>query len=107
MASWPPWSWRTWCGRWAASTRSSWWRWPNPSTARALALGIANRIAPAAGVLDAALAMAGRLAGWEPAAMGLTKRAFHRAADLGLAEALGVGRDANVIMRGFRQGTPR
>lgn len=75
--------------------------------ARALALGIANRIAPADGVLDAALTMAGRLAGWEPAAMGLTKRAFHRAADLGLAEALGVGRDANVIMRGFRQGTAR
>ncbi|KAG0934362.1 hypothetical protein G6F31_016122 [Rhizopus arrhizus] len=75
--------------------------------ARALQLGIANRVVPAADVLDAALAMAGRLAGWEPAAMGLTKRAFHRAADLGLAEALGVGRDANVIMRGFRQGAAR
>ena len=36
--------------------------------ARALQLGIANRVAPAADVLGAALAMAGRLAGWEPAA---------------------------------------
>ncbi|KRC84519.1 2,3-dehydroadipyl-CoA hydratase [compost metagenome] len=75
--------------------------------ARALELGIANRTLPAGQVLDAAMSMATRLAGWEPAAMGLTKRAFHRAADLGLAEALGVGRDANVIMRGFRQGAAR
>ena len=45
--------------------------------ARALQLGIANRVAPAADVLGAALAMAGRLAGWEPAAMGLTLSLIH------------------------------
>lgn len=74
---------------------------------RAVALGLANRAVPAADVMPQALAFAERLAGWEAAAMGLTKRAFHRCADLGLEDALGVGRDANVIMRGFRQGASR
>lgn len=72
--------------------------------ARALALGLANRVVPAGQVLDAALALAQRMAGWEPAAMKLTKRSFHRVADLALEEALAVGRDANTIMRSFGQG---
>lgn len=72
--------------------------------ARALALGLANRVAPAGQVLDAALELARRMAGWEPAAMKLTKRSFHRVADLALAEALAVGRDANTIMRSFGAG---
>ncbi len=71
--------------------------------ARALELGLANRVVSAEAVFDEALAMAQRMAGWSPAAMTLTKRAFHRTADLALEEALGVGRDANVIMRNFRQ----
>jgi len=70
--------------------------------ARALALGIANRVVSSAQVLEEAIAMATRLASWSPVAMGLTKRSFHRAADLALVDALGVGRDANVIMRSFR-----
>ena len=32
-----------------------------------------------------------------------TKRTFHRVADLSLAQALDVGRDANVMMRGFKK----
>lgn len=72
--------------------------------ARALALGLANRVVPADQVLQAALALAQRMAGWDPAAMKLTKRSFHRVADLALQEALAVGRDANTIMRGFGQG---
>ncbi|MBO1112317.1 enoyl-CoA hydratase/isomerase family protein [Bordetella petrii] len=72
--------------------------------ARALALGLANRVAPAGQVLDTALELARRMAGWEPAAMKLTKRSFHRSADLALAEALAVGRDANAIMRSFGGG---
>ncbi|MNV81119.1 2,3-dehydroadipyl-CoA hydratase [compost metagenome] len=71
--------------------------------ARAQALGIANRVAPDGEVLDVALQIAERLAGWSPIAMATTKRTFHRAADLSLAQALDVGRDANVMMRGFRK----
>lgn len=74
--------------------------------ARALALGIANRVAADGEVLDIALQMAERLAGWSPIAMATTKRTFHRASDLSLAQALDVGRDANVMMRGFRK-TPK
>ncbi|OZI17861.1 enoyl-CoA hydratase [Bordetella genomosp. 7] len=72
--------------------------------ARALALGLANRVVPAGQVRDTALELARRMAAWDPAAMKLTKRSFHRAADLGLAEALAVGRDANTIMRSFGGG---
>lgn len=71
--------------------------------ARALALGLCNRVVPDGDVLDEAMALAERLAGWSPIAMATTKRTFHRAADLSLGQALDVGRDANVMMRGFRQ----
>ena len=71
--------------------------------ARALALGLANRVAADGEVLDVALQMAERLAGWNLIAMATTKRTFHRAADLSLGQALDVGRDANVMMRGFRK----
>jgi enoyl-CoA hydratase/carnithine racemase len=70
---------------------------------RAFALGLANRVVAEAEVLDAALAIAARLAGWSPIAMATTKRVFHRAADLALEPALAVGRDANVMMRGFKK----
>lgn len=70
---------------------------------RAHALGLANRVCPNAEVLDVALSLAEKLAGWSPMAMATTKRVFHRAADLALDEALQVGRDANVMMRGFRK----
>jgi len=70
---------------------------------RALALGLCNRVVPDSDVLDVALQIADRLAGWSPIAMATTKRTFHRAADLTLAQALEVGRDANVMMRGFKK----
>lgn len=70
---------------------------------RALALGIANRVTTDDEVLAVAIQMAERLAGWSPIAMATTKRTFHRASDLSLAQALDVGRDANVMMRGFRK----
>ena len=54
-------------------------------------------------MLDAALEVAARLAGWSPIAMGTTKRLFHRVAELTLEEGLAAGRDVNVIMRGFRK----
>lgn len=70
---------------------------------RALALGIANRVAADSEVLDAAVTLATRIAGWSPIAMATTKRLFHRVADLTLAEGLDAGRDTNVIMRGFKK----
>jgi enoyl-CoA hydratase/carnithine racemase len=70
--------------------------------ARALVLGIANRVTPDEQVLDAALEIATRIAGWSPIAMATTKRLFHRVADLTLDEGLSAGRDTNILMRGFR-----
>lgn len=72
---------------------------------QALAMGLANRAVHADDVLPTALAMAQRLAGWSPLAMATTKRTFHRVGDLPLGQALDVGRDANVMMRGFRKAT--
>lgn len=70
---------------------------------RAKELGIANKVCPREAVLQEALAYAEKLAGWSPIAMATTKRTFYRAADLSLEAALAVGRDANVMMRGFNQ----
>lgn len=69
----------------------------------AKAMGLCNRVVPDTQVLDTALQMAHTMAGWSPVAMATTKRSFHRAADLALGPALEVGRDANVMMRGFRK----
>ena len=70
---------------------------------RAYELNLVNRVCPAADVLGEARVYAEKLAGWSPVAMATTKRTFYRAADLGLEEALAVGRDANVMMRGFKK----
>ncbi len=74
------------------------------SGARAYELGLVNKVCPAEQVMQEARAYARKLAGWSPVAMATTKRTFYRAADLSLEEALAVGRDANVMMRGFRKG---
>ena len=71
--------------------------------ARALQLGICNRSCPESEVLDAAFAIANRMAGWSPIAMATTKRLFHRVSDQPLEAALQIGRDANVMMRGYRK----
>jgi enoyl-CoA hydratase/carnithine racemase len=71
--------------------------------ARALQLGLANQVVPKDQVLPRAMDMAHRLASWSPIAMATTKRTFHKACDLSLAQALDVGRDANVMMRGFKK----
>jgi enoyl-CoA hydratase/carnithine racemase len=71
--------------------------------AGAKAFGLCNRVVGDDQVLDTAVELATRIAAWSPIAMATTKRSFHRAADLGLAQALEVGRDANVMMRGFRK----
>ena len=74
--------------------------------ARALQLGLANQVVPKDQVLPLAMEVAHRLASWSPIAMATTKRTFHKACDLTLAQALDVGRDANVMMRGFKKPTP-
>ncbi len=70
---------------------------------RAAELGLVNKVCAADEVLGEARAYAEKLAGWSPVAMATTKRTFYRAADLSLEEALAVGRDANVMMRGFKK----
>jgi enoyl-CoA hydratase/carnithine racemase len=70
---------------------------------RALALGLVNRVVPAAQLMDEALAIAQKLAGVSRPAMALTKQLFHAAADLPLEAALERGREANQRMRAFRR----
>ena len=71
--------------------------------AKALALGMVNRVVPAAALMQEALATAGKLAAVSRAAMAATKQLFHEAADLPLEEALARGREANKRMRAFRK----
>ena len=71
--------------------------------ARALELGLVNRVAPRARLMDEALALAQTLAAVSRPAMALTKRLFHEAADLPLEAALERGREANKRMRAFRR----
>ncbi|MDB5796170.1 MAG: Enoyl-CoA hydratase [Paucimonas sp.] len=70
--------------------------------ARAKAMRLANRVCPAEEVFDTAFGIAARMAEWNPLAMAATKRLFHRVADHTLEAGLAIGRDANVMMRGFR-----
>jgi enoyl-CoA hydratase/carnithine racemase len=71
--------------------------------ARALELGMVNRVVPDARLLDEAVALAERLAAMHPPAMAMTKRLFHEVADLPLEAALEKGRDANKRMRAFKK----
>ena len=73
-----------------------------PVTAQqAQALGMINRVVPAAQLMGAAVALATQLAAVGRDAMGATKRLFHRCAELPFPAALEAARDANVIMRGY------
>ena len=71
------------------------------SAARALQLGMVNRVVPQVDLLAESLVLAERLAAVHQPAMAETKRLFHEVADLSLAEALERGRDANRRMRSF------
>ncbi|HYX67410.1 MAG TPA: enoyl-CoA hydratase-related protein [Burkholderiales bacterium] len=71
--------------------------------ARALELGLVNRVVPERLVVQEAVHLAERLAAVHPPAMALTKRLFHEVADLPLEQALEKGRDANKRMRSFRK----
>ncbi|HSG76272.1 MAG TPA: enoyl-CoA hydratase/isomerase family protein [Burkholderiales bacterium] len=71
--------------------------------ARALALGLVNRVVPRAQVLKEAVALADKLAALGRPALRLTKQLFHEVADLPLEQALARGREANKRMRAFRK----
>jgi enoyl-CoA hydratase/carnithine racemase len=65
---------------------------------RAYELGLVNQVVPDAGLLDAAMAMAEKLAGWNPEFLTQTKRTFHRAAALAPEQALEMARDVALMM---------
>ncbi len=69
--------------------------------ARALQLGLVNYIFQEKNLLDETLKIAEKLSSVSRPAMAETKRLFHEVADLPLARALELGRDANKKMRGF------
>jgi enoyl-CoA hydratase/carnithine racemase len=71
--------------------------------ARALQLGMVNRVVPDAELLKEAIRIAEMLAAVPGPAMKETKRLFHEAADLPLAVALERGREANKRMRNFHK----
>ena len=69
--------------------------------ARALALGMVNRVVPDAELLPSALLLAEKLSSIKKEALRATKQLFHEVADLPLEDALRRGREANKRMRGF------
>ena len=69
--------------------------------ARALELGMVNRVVPDAKLMDEAVALAQKIAAVSRPAMAQTKSLFHQVVDLPLPKALERGRDANRRMRAF------
>jgi len=71
--------------------------------ARALSLGLINRISPTEKILEEAIGMAQKLAAVDRTALAETKKLFHEVADLPLDKALEKGRDTNRRMRNFEK----
>lgn len=71
---------------------------------RALELGMVNKISFIEKLMEDVLTMAEKLAQVDRRALAETKKLFHRVADLSLAEALELGREANKRMRAFHKG---
>jgi enoyl-CoA hydratase/carnithine racemase len=71
--------------------------------ARALALGLVNRVVAPDRVLPESIELAEKFAGVERAAMAATKELFYRAHELPFEQALAAGRDVNKRMRAFRR----
>jgi enoyl-CoA hydratase/carnithine racemase len=71
--------------------------------ARALELGMVNRVVPDQEVYPVSILLAERLAALARPAMAETKRLFHEVADLPLEVALALGRDTNRRMRNFEK----
>lgn len=75
--------------------------------ARALALGLVNRVVAPERLMDEAMELAQSLAAVAPQAMGATKTLFYRVAELPFEEALREGGAMNKRMRAFRKDKPR
>ncbi len=71
--------------------------------ARALELGMVNRVVPSSKLMKQALSLAEKLAAVARPAMAQTKKLFHEVVDLALPQALERGRDANKRMRNFEK----
>lgn len=71
---------------------------------RALALGMVNRVVPPDALLSIAVELGEKLCQVDRRALAETKKLFHHVADLPLAEALVLGREANRRMRSFTKG---
>jgi len=71
--------------------------------ARALELGMVNRVVPSSKLMKEALSLAEKLAAVTRPAMAQTKKLFHEVVDLALPQALERGRDANKRMRNFEK----
>ena len=65
---------------------------------RAYELGMVNRVVPDDKLLDEAMAMAEKLAGWNKEFQWQTKRAFHRSLSMDMDKALEMARDISVMM---------
>jgi len=65
---------------------------------RAYELGLVNRVVPDDRLMDEAMAIADRLAGWNQEYLAQTKRTFHRAVSLAPEQALEMARDIAVMM---------
>ena len=65
---------------------------------RAYELGMVNRVVPDDKLLDEAMAMAEKLAGWNKEFLWQTKRAFHRSLSMDMDKALEMARDISVMM---------
>jgi enoyl-CoA hydratase/carnithine racemase len=71
---------------------------------RALQLGMINKVSSVEKLMEDVLAMAEKLAQVDRRALAETKKLFHQVADLSLAGALELGREANKRMRAFHKG---
>lgn len=65
---------------------------------RAYELGMVNRVVPDSVLIDEAMAIATKLAGWNQEYLMQTTRTFHRAAALGPEQALEMARDVALMM---------
>jgi enoyl-CoA hydratase/carnithine racemase len=65
---------------------------------RAYELGLVNRVVPDANLMQEAMAIAEKLAGWNPAFLWQTKRTFSRAASMDPEQALEMARDVAIMM---------
>ena len=73
----------------------------NMEPKRAYELGLVNRVVPDASLMEEAMAIANKLAGWNKEFLWQTKRTFHRAISLAPEQALEMARDVAVMMGRF------